>query len=87
MKRRGFFAAVAAAFFALRAKKKPKPKLEIFYIDTDSVWSNRGLDDDEVRHLFKWNMNAIYGKTAVPVEELHHLERRVGVRMALYRRI
>lgn len=69
--RRGFFAALTTAFASLSAKRKPK--LKTFYVDTDSVVSNRALDDDELRLLFKihaksyrrkWVANGLYGKIA-----------------------
>lgn len=66
MNRRGFFAALLSISTLLRAKPKLKPKPKIFYMDTDSVCSDRALDERELKLLFKYQMNTLYGKIASP---------------------
>lgn len=64
MNRRGFFAALLSIPAVLRARPKPKPR--VLYMDTDSVCYDRALSDGELRLLFKYEMNALYGKIGVP---------------------
>lgn len=62
MNRRGFFSALLALPALLKAKPKPAPRPRVLYMDTDSVVWDRPLTELEVRYVFKYQMNLLYGK-------------------------